>query len=95
RQLDGWKFRRQHPVGRFVLDFYCGEAQVAVEIDGPVHDDTVARAADAERQSILEGHGIRFVRVRTEEVKNSLESVLEQIAAFCRESHDDLGSPPA
>jgi very-short-patch-repair endonuclease len=51
--LDGYKFRRQHPVGRFVLDFCCLERRLAVEVDGEIHDRQ--RERDAERDAVLAG----------------------------------------
>ncbi|MHB8515677.1 MAG: endonuclease domain-containing protein [Dehalococcoidia bacterium] len=79
RRLLGRKFRRQQPVGPFVLDFYCGEERLAVEVDGPVHEQQ--RAADAERQALLETLGIRFVRVRDDLVQTDLPSALRTISA--------------
>jgi very-short-patch-repair endonuclease len=57
RQLLGAKFRRQHAIGKFVLDFYCAEAQLVVEVDGPVHQYTTEQ--DAVRQEFLESLGFR------------------------------------
>jgi very-short-patch-repair endonuclease len=61
RQILGYKFRRQRPVGRFVVDFFCAEAKLALEIDGLIHN--YQQAADIERQQIIEALGMRFVRV--------------------------------
>ncbi len=55
RGLDGYKFRRQHSIDRFVVDFYCSEASLVVEVDGPVHKYT--RTDDAIRQEFLEVQG--------------------------------------
>ena len=57
------KFRRQHPVGRYVLDFYCEAARVAIEIDGTIHLEAEQGAADARRQLELEELSIRFIRI--------------------------------
>ena len=57
----GAKFRRQHGVGPYVLDFYCPEHKLAIEIEGSVHDDVIRRDYDAERQAYLESHGIRVL----------------------------------
>ena len=59
-QVAGLKFRRQHPVGRFVLDFYCASCKLAVEVDGDVHDEQTER--DAERTKVLERYGYRVLR---------------------------------
>jgi len=71
------KFRRQHPVGRFILDFYCDEERLAVEVDGPVHE--TQRQADGERQQILESMGIRFLRLPAALVEGDLPAALAAI----------------
>ena len=77
RRLAGRKFRRQHPVGRFILDVYCHEERLAVEVDGPVHE--VQRQADGERQQILESMGIRFLRLPAALVEGDLPAALAAI----------------
>jgi very-short-patch-repair endonuclease len=77
RGLDGWKFRRQFPIGAFVLDFYCPQARLAVEVDGLIHLQQLD--ADAMRQALLEELGIRFVRVTAAQVEQSLPAVLALI----------------
>jgi ATP-dependent helicase HrpA/adenine-specific DNA-methyltransferase len=62
RRFCGYKFRRQHPVSRFILDFYCYEEKLAVELDGGVHCSDEQLAYDAERTKELEGAGIRVLR---------------------------------
>lgn len=76
-QLDGRKFRRQQPVGAFVLDFYCANERLAVEVDGKIHE--TQQEADRLRQELIEELGIRFVRVSAEAVENDLPSVLQRI----------------
>jgi very-short-patch-repair endonuclease len=77
RRLDGLRFRRQHPVGRFVLDFYCPIHKLVVEVDGDVHDTQQER--DAERTAVIEAHGYRVIRFRNEEVMQNLPRVLARI----------------
>ncbi len=77
RRLANRKFRRQHPVGRFILDFYCHEERLAVEVDGPVHE--TQRQADGERQQILESMGIRFLRLPAALVEGDLPAALAAI----------------
>ena len=77
RRLASRKFRRQHPVGRFILDFYCDEERLAVEVDGPVHE--TQRQADSERQQILESMGIRFLRLPAALVEGDLPAALAAI----------------
>lgn len=77
RQLQGIKFRRQHPAGPFVLDFYCDKERLAVEVDGSVHDER--GEADRERQEYFEAHGIRFVRIPAALVERDLPLALSRI----------------
>jgi very-short-patch-repair endonuclease len=78
RQLSGAKFRRQHPAGPFVLDFYCDKHRLAVEVDGPVHNRQAS--ADRERHDYLEARGIGVVRVPSELVERDLHAALTTIA---------------
>ncbi len=78
QQIPGHRFRRQHPLGGFVVDFYCPRCRLAIEVDGSVHDGAAER--DAERQQMIEGkYLVRFLRVTADEVDNALESVLDRI----------------
>ena len=79
RALDGYKFRRQHSVGPFILDFYCPDGRLAVELDGSVHDDPARAAYDADRQRTIEAYGIRVLRVRNEEVMETPDLVVAAI----------------
>jgi very-short-patch-repair endonuclease len=77
RRLDGLKFRRQHPVGPFVIDFCCPERRLAIELDGAVH--AAQRENDAERESLLAKAGYRVVRFPNEAVRDNLPAVLAAI----------------
>ena len=79
RQLAGLKFRRQHPYGQFILDLFCVEYQLAVEVDGDVHLDLERAAHDAERSEFLVQRGIRVLRFTNEEVEQHLPDVLRKI----------------
>jgi very-short-patch-repair endonuclease len=76
RQVEGYKFRRQYSVGAFVVDFYCPELKLAVEIDGPSHRRDGGPEYDAERQFFLEGKGITVVRVTNERVYQDLDGAI-------------------
>jgi very-short-patch-repair endonuclease len=78
RQL-GLKFRRQHGIGFYILDFYCPSRRLAIEVDGDIHQRPEQRAADIERQSRLEAVGLHFLRFTNEQVKYDLDSVLSVI----------------
>src|SRR5437660_1367187 len=77
RQLDGRKFRRQQPIGVFIVDFYCDSEQLVVEVDGKIHESQ--QQADAERQQIIESFGLHFIHATADEVEHHLPSVLAKI----------------
>ena len=79
QQLSGLRFRRQYSVGPYVLDFYCPEAKLAVEVDGDIHFGDGAEERDAERQLYIGSFGIRFIRCTNEDVYKNIEGVLEEI----------------
>ncbi|MCS7301595.1 MAG: rRNA maturation RNAse YbeY, partial [Fimbriimonadales bacterium] len=77
RQLLGFKFRRQHTIERFIVDFYCPEAKLVIEVDGEIHDYTPEE--DRIRQAFLEFNGFRVLRFRNEEVFYQIQDVLKRI----------------
>ena len=79
RQIAGFKFRRQWGVERYVLDFYCPELKLAIEIDGPSHDSPEAKEYDRQRQQFVESFDIHFLRFTNWDVYNRLEFVVETI----------------
>ena len=78
-QMGGHAFRRQHPVGPYILDFYCAAAKLAVEFDGDQHSDLIHRAHDAARARFLSTRGIRVIRFANHELKENLDGVLDAI----------------
>jgi very-short-patch-repair endonuclease len=78
-RLQGIKFRRQHPFGPYVLDFFCVNAQLVVELDGSVHDQPEQKEYDHDRTEYLETHGLRVLRFRNEEVADRLDEVVRKI----------------
>lgn len=84
RQINGLKFRSQHPVGSFIVDFYCPQCRLVVKLDGEIHDQQTDY--DAARTAQLNRFGYRVVRFRNQEVMTDLNSVLQQILdASCKE----------
>ncbi|NUM80846.1 DUF559 domain-containing protein [bacterium] len=75
----GVKFRRQHGIGRFILDFYCPEIRLALEADGYTHESPEAKIRDRERQSCIETYKIHFLRFTDEEIAGNMEKVLATI----------------
>jgi len=79
RQIDGLKFFRQYSVGSYVLDFYCPEKRLALEIDGGQHGDVDSQQHDAQRDSYLKELGIRVVRFWNNDVLQNAEGVAQKI----------------
>ena len=84
RRLKGLKFRRQHSIGPYVVDFYCHVAALAVELDGSVHDDPQRAEYDAERQRALEAQGICVLRFSNADVFENVNGVVEAILQASR-----------
>jgi len=90
KQFDGQRFRRQYSVGVYVLDFYCPEVHLAIEIDGPSHKTSKAVLYDKNRQEEIEFLGIRFLRFTNEQVDREIATVLKAIRetiAILRSTH--------
>ncbi len=79
RQLGGLRFLRQHPIGPAILDFYCHEKRLAVEVDGGIHENRDVKEHDQARRELIEMYSIRFYRCTAQEVEQNLEKVLEGI----------------
>ena len=79
RQFRGLKFLRQHPIGPTIVDFYCYEKRLVVEVDGGLHQKRDVREHDKARQEYLEAYGLTILRCSAEEVENTLDNVLEKI----------------
>jgi cyclase len=81
----GFKFRRQHPVGIYIVDFYCHKLKLVIEVDGSVHGEKEVREADAERQRQLELDGLKVIRFTNEEILKTKETVIEKINLLTNE----------
>ena len=88
----GLRFRRQHPAGPYVLDFYCDGAKLCVEVDGQSHDFTAPR--DEARDRWLAGLGVRTLRVAAQDVLSNLEGVVQHVVAEARAPSVALRAPP-
>lgn len=77
KQIRGYDFHRQKPIDKFIVDFYCCDISLAIEIDGTSHDERVE--CDEERQKMLEKLGVRFLRFTDREVKTNLHGVVMTI----------------
>ena len=83
KKLDGIKFRRQQPIGYFVVDFYVSAFRLVVEVDGPIHAQQ--KAVDQARQDLLELLGLAVLRIKTEVVEKNLPIALDMIRNAIRE----------
>ena len=85
RAADGLRFRRQHPIGPYVLDFYCDGAKLAVEVDGFAHLTADHPQRDERRDAWLMARGVRTLRIDAREVRDELEGVVGLIVATAKE----------
>ena len=86
KQIEGLKFRRQEPIGKYIVDFVCHEKRIVIEVDGSQH--SIDKAIDKERDEWLKEHGYEVMRFWNNEVLENIEGVLEMI-------RDSLLSPPS
>jgi len=86
------RFRRQHPIGPYVADFYCPAAKLVIEVDGRIHDYTVDR--DEERDAFLLGLGLRIIRIPASEVLADAMSVADGLVRLCGPSTTNPGPSP-
>ena len=91
RRCLGLKFRRQHIVAGYIIDFYCPELHLALEVDGVVHEDAAQRWKDEERTAALERAGIRVVRIWNDEL--SMQRLGDLLHPYCREPERRSTSP--
>jgi len=79
KQMNGFKFRRQYSVNQYVIDFYCPDLKLAVEIDGDSHYRLSSLEYDDKRQKFIESFGIKFLRFTNDDVYNNIDGVLQII----------------
>ena len=84
RRLAGLKFRRRHPIGPFIVDFYCAAARLVIEIDGAIH--AYQREKDAFREKWLLERRFRVLRFTNQSVDQEIQRVLHAIEAACLQS---------
>ena len=78
-KINDAKFRRQHPLGNYIADFYCHKYRLVIEIDGSIHQLPEVRQNDREKQAFFESEGLKVMRFTNEQVFSQLEYVLEKI----------------
>ena len=75
----GYKFRRQHPLGIFILDFYCHEIKLCIEVDGEYHYQSDQIVYDQERTNLITASGLKLIRFDNSRVLNNIEAVVSEI----------------
>jgi very-short-patch-repair endonuclease len=93
RRLDGWKFKRQVPVDRFVADFVCADGMLIVELDGGQHERDKER--DADRTNALEAMGYVVLRFWNNDVMRNIDGVLEVILSTLNQRRSGFGAEAA
>ncbi len=83
RQLGGYKFRRQHPIGFLIADFYCAQPHLIVEVDGDIHANPDQASYDKSRTAWLHEHGYYVIRFMNRDVFRQLDAVLAEILCTC------------
>jgi len=81
----GFKFRRQHPLMIYIVDFYCHRLKLVIEVDGSIHTLQEVKDVDLERQRLLELEGLKIIRFTNEEILKTREVVIEQINLLINE----------
>ena len=79
RQIGGYKFRRQYGIDEYIVDFYCAELKLIVEVDGGYHDEKEIQSYDMKRDGYLTSLGLKIIRFKNEEVLNSCDEVVEKL----------------
>ena len=77
KQIDGLRFRRQHPIGRYIADFYCHELKLVIELDGAIHDDR--KEYDENRDAFLKAGGYSLLRFSNNSIEDSIDDVVKKI----------------
>jgi cyclase len=81
KKFHGFKFRRQHPVNIFIVDFYCHEKSLVIELDGGYHNLPDVKEYDEKREAMLKDWGLKVIRFKNEEVEKDIHTVLKKIEA--------------
>ena len=80
----GWHFRRQQIIHGYIVDFYCHQKSLIVEVDGEIHEHQIEE--DKEREKVLQKNGFKIIRFKNEDVERNLYQVLAKIRQFCEEN---------
>jgi very-short-patch-repair endonuclease len=79
RKLFNVKFRRQHPINIFIVDYYCHEYKLVIEVDGDIHNDEIAKQYDSSRTDVLNNFGLMVIRFTNDQILYSIDTVITKI----------------
>jgi very-short-patch-repair endonuclease len=85
KKIDGYKFRRQQPIFDYVVDFYCDELKLIIEIDGEIHSLSEKAGYDSKRDKLLKINGYHIIRLSNLEVETALDSTINKIISYISE----------
>jgi very-short-patch-repair endonuclease len=83
KKILGLRFRRQHSIGQFIVDFYCHQIKLVVEVDGEIHDNKHNIEYDKQRTYELKKLGLEVIRFKNDQVLNQIDSVIQEIKKYC------------
>lgn len=86
KNVNNLKFRRQHPLGNYIADFYCPEKNLVIELDGSIHNKPEQKKRDQERDAIMKQHNINVIRFTNEDIFDKIEEVLQTIIDISNQS---------
>jgi very-short-patch-repair endonuclease len=89
-QIIGLQFRRQHPINRFIADFYCPKIKLIIEVDGSIHELPEYQVHDIGRSEILNDFGITVIRFTNEQIIEQTDSTVEEIKTICKNLLNEL-----
>lgn len=92
RQVDGLKFRRQHPIGYFVPDFYCHEIKLIIEPEGEIHDEKEQKEYDKLRKELIDIWGYKIIEFKNKEIYYNINKVIQTICEISKELKPSLSS---
>jgi very-short-patch-repair endonuclease len=82
KKVSGFKFRRQQPIFDYIVDFYCNELKLIIEVDGEIHDQPDVTKSDSKRENTLKINGYKIIRLSNREVEIEIDSSINKIKTF-------------
>ncbi len=82
KQIEGLRFRRQHPIGKFIVDFYCHALKLVIEVDGNIHQEEIQQERDENRTYEIQKLGLTVIRFDNEMVLSNISRVLKEIKEY-------------